>query len=140
MKRIVTLAMALAIVVSSAFAASIVVNPSPATPAPSLKASAIMLPVAPGKFLSMQDLSTINVADYEKLSGQKMGWFKRMEFKIAQRKLRNSINEDGTLDNSKLAKMAGKQKDGETGFHLGGFALGFLLGLIGVLIAYLIND
>ena len=30
--------------------------------------------------------------------------------------------------------------EGQTGFHAGGFFLGLLLGLIGVLIAYLIND
>jgi len=30
--------------------------------------------------------------------------------------------------------------DGSLAFYIGGFALGFLLGLIGVLIAYLIND
>lgn len=29
---------------------------------------------------------------------------------------------------------------GETGFHAGGFFLGLLLGVIGVIIAYLIND
>ena len=37
-----------------------------------------------------------------------------------------------------LDKLAARAASGT--FNLGGFALGFLLGLIGVLIAYLIND
>jgi uncharacterized membrane protein len=41
--------------------------------------------------------------------------------------------------NSKKLEKFLKKADG-SGFHLGGFALGFLLGLIGVLIAYLLND
>ena len=34
----------------------------------------------------------------------------------------------------------GSSADLTSGFHLGGFALGFLIGPIGVLIAYLIDD
>jgi len=148
MKRLTTLLAAFLLVVSS-FAAAIVVpaTGSPAavapaaTPAPLLKASDIRIPLNnTGKFINLQELADMKMADYEKLSGKKMNWIHRMEFKLAQRKLRHSINEDGTINNRKLAEMAGKKIDGETGFHVGGFALGFLLGLIGVLIAYLIND
>ena len=80
----------------------------------------------------------MKVGDYEKMTGQKMGFFHRLEFKLAQKKLRSSINEDGTVNNKRLEKMA-RDIDGDTGFHLGGFVLGLLLGLIGVLIAYLIG-
>jgi hypothetical protein len=61
-----------------------------------------------------------------------------MLFKVEQRKLKNSFNEEGMVKNKKLDKYLKKSsKNGGAGFHLGGFALGFLLGLIGVLIAYL---
>ncbi|HEV8284858.1 MAG TPA: hypothetical protein VGQ09_11150 [Chitinophagaceae bacterium] len=68
-----------------------------------------------------------------------MSLVEKISFKIAQRKLRKSINADGTIESKKLVIFFQK-KVGRYGFHLGGFALGFLLGLIGVLIAYLIID
>ncbi|MBS1663124.1 MAG: hypothetical protein JST68_18925 [Bacteroidetes bacterium] len=106
-----------------------------------LKASDIVLPLgSTGKTVNLQELADMSTSDLEQMTGKKMGLLRRMEFKLAQRKLRHSINEDGTLRNKKLAMLAGKDMDGETGFHIGGFALGFFLGLIGVLIAYLIND
>ena len=49
--------------------------------------------------------------------------------------MRDNIAPDGSF-NSKAIKKA----FGDGGFHLGGFALGFFLSLLGVLIAYLIND
>ena len=82
----------------------------------------------------------MKTTDLEKLTGKKMGFLQRLEFKLSQKKLRRSINADGTINNRKLEMLAKRDMDGTTGFHLGGFALGFLLGLIGVLIAYLIHD
>ena len=64
----------------------------------------------------------------------------KVGFKIAQKQLRSSINPDGTINEKRLAKAASKKAIDGSGFHLGGFALGFLLGIIGVLIAYLIKD
>jgi hypothetical protein len=105
------------------------------------KATDIRIPLGnTGQTVNLQELSTMKVADLEKMTGKKMGLLSRLEFKLAQRKLRHSINADGTLNNKKLAMLAGRDASGETGFHAGGFFLGFLLGLIGVLIAYLIND
>ena len=163
MKRVFTLSLAAMLAFSPCFASSVVASSratgteSPAVtatasvtpgtesvaPAPAaapLKASDIRLPVGnTGQTINLQELSTMKVADYEKMTGKKMGFFHRLEFKLAQKKLRSSINEDGTVNNKRLEKMA-RYYDGDTGFHAGGFFLGFLLGLIGVLIAYLIND
>lgn len=105
-----------------------------------LMASTVMVPVGKtGRTISLLDLSQITVKDFQLLTGQKMSLADRMGFKVAQRELRQSINNDGTINNKKLKKLALKA-DGGGGFHIGGFALGFLLGLIGVLIAYLIKD
>jgi hypothetical protein len=104
------------------------------------KASEVYLPIgSTGQKISLLDLSKIDVRSFETLSGRHLNFFDRLGFKLAQKKLRKSINADGTIDNKKLNKFL-DQGDHSTGFHLGGFALGFFVGLIGVLIAYLIND
>jgi hypothetical protein len=104
------------------------------------KASEVYITVgSSGQQISLFDLSTIRVKDFENLTGRKLNFFDRIGFKIAQRKLRKSINTDGTINNRKLDKLF-EQGDYSQGFHLGGFALGFLLGIIGIIIAYLIND
>lgn len=102
------------------------------------KASELFLPIgSTGNKISLQDLSEISRKDFEQLSGHKMRGGQKIAFKLAQKKLRGMIDENGIVKNKTLKKAAAA--DGN-GFHIGGFALGFLLGLIGVLIAYLIND
>lgn len=107
-----------------------------------LKASEIMLPLGnTGKKISMLDLSNISVKDFEKISGRDMKWADKMMFKSAQKELRRSINKDGTLNNKKIEKFYKKYNgDVTAGFNIGGFALGLLLSIIGVLIAYLIDS
>ena len=105
-----------------------------------LKATAIRIPVGKaGQTVTLDELAHMKAREYGQLIGHKMNLFDRIGFSIAQRQLRNSINTDGTVNRKALEKLA-HMRDGETGFHLGGFALGFFLGLIGILIAYLIND
>jgi hypothetical protein len=113
---------------------------APQKPAPNpLLASGIMIPVGKGgEKISLLELSTISKADLEKFTGRKMNSAQSLAFKGAQRQMKRGINEEGIVTSKKMKKMF--YADGETGFHLGGFALGFLVGLIGVLIAYLIND
>ena len=103
-----------------------------------LKASAVIIQIGKGKTISLLELSTISRTDLEKLTGKKMNFFQRMAFNGAQKKLQKGINSDGVVTNKKLQKIFDSSAEG--GFHLGGFALGFLAGLIGVLVAYLIKD
>jgi len=110
------------------------------TSRPPLKASEIFLPIGKtGAKISLLELSTISVKQLEQLTDRKLGLFDKVNFRIAQKKLRDNIDRDGTINSKKIERVMAK-KSGETGFHIGGFALGFFLGLIGVLIAYLLND
>lgn len=103
-------------------------------------ASEILIPIGTtGKTVSLLDLSRMSRQELETATGKKMKFFERLAFKRAQKKLHDGISDDGTITNKKFKKLY-NEKGGETGFHLGGFALGFFLSLIGVLIAYLIND
>ena len=84
------------------------------------KASDVYLPVgSTGQKISLLDLSKIDVKAFETLSGRHLNFFDRLGFKLAQKKLRKSINADGTIDNKKLNKFLA-EGDHSTGFHLGG--------------------
>lgn len=108
---------------------------------PAINAKNIFIPIGKsGKTISLMELSTISLKDFEILTNRKMRFFDRLAFKAGQKKLRKGIAEDGTIKKKKLQKFMDRYFAGETGFHFGGFILGFLLGLIGVLIAYLIKD
>ena len=106
-----------------------------------MKASEIFVAVgSSGKTISLLDLSRMSVKEFQAYTGKKMNFANRLMFKAAQRKLRNDINPDGTMNSAKVAKMVSKGTSATSGFHLGGFILGLLLSVIGVLIAYLIKD
>jgi hypothetical protein len=105
-----------------------------------VKASEVYLPVGKnGQLISLMELSQIRVKDLENLTGKKMKLIDKINFKIGQRELKKSINSDGSFNKKKIDKFFSRA-DVTSGFHLGGFALGFLLSIIGVLIAYLIKD
>ena len=141
MKKLFTFLAAFALLATSFAATSPAAVPAPPVETPVLNAKTMMLPIGKtGYTISLMDLANISVKDFESLSGKKMGFFDKIGFKLGQKKLRNKIEDDGTIKSKVLQKYVGKTADDATGFHLGGFALGFLLGLIGVLIAYLIND
>jgi len=108
---------------------------------PLIKASEVYLPIGKsGQMISMQELSVIKLRDFETLTGKKMKLIDKIGFSISQKQLRKSINPDGTFNERKVQKYFNKMAEGSGSFHAGGFFLGLILGLIGVLIAYLIND
>jgi hypothetical protein len=138
MKRILGLFLALSVLTTSfaAGTASVLPSKKPAK----INAADVLIPIGKtGQQVSLLDLSHMKVREVESLTGQKMKLADKIGFKMAQKELARSIADDGTIDSQKLNKLAAKKADGG-GFHIGGFALGFFLGLIGVLIAYLIND
>ena len=103
-------------------------------------ASQVMIPLGnTGKTISLLDLSRMSVKDLQAFTGVKMRFADRIAFKLGQRQLKRNINPDGTINSNKLAKYFSKGEAVTSGFNGGGFALGLLLSLIGVLIAYLIK-
>lgn len=108
---------------------------------PPIKASEVFLPIGKtGQMISIQDLALIKIKDFETLTGSKLKLIDKIGFSISQKKLRKSINPDGTFNKKKVQKFFHKYAEDGTGFNAGGFFLGLILGLIGVLIAYLIKD
>src|SRR4030095_4060425 len=105
----------------------------------SVKADEVYLPVGKtGRLISLMDLSRISVKDFEKLSGEKMKLFDKVSFRIGQRQLKKSINEDGTFNKKSIEKYLAHPTGPGGGFSLTGLLLGLLLSLLGVLIAYVI--
>lgn len=100
-------------------------------------AAEIFLPVGRNQKISLLELSTISVKDYQVFTGQKLNFFARIAFKGEQKKIKNYLNPDGTVDNKRFLNFTDGDGDRSTGIHWGGFLLGFFLLPIGVLIAYL---
>ncbi len=107
-----------------------------------VKASEVIIYLSKDKMISLYELATMSRSEYEVLRGKKLNLFERIHLKIAQNKLRNDMNGNGELIGKKYEKIAAPRSEmnGTSGFHLGGAALGFFLGPIGVLIAYLLKD
>ena len=100
------------------------------------KADQILIPVGNNAQLSLLEISKISIKDFETLTGKHLNFIDRIAFRAGQKKLRHSISADGTINNKKLMHFVDGEGDHSSGFHVGGFLLGFFLGLIGVLIAY----
>jgi|CXWL01.1.fsa_nt_gi hypothetical protein len=109
---------------------------------PPVDASKIMIPIGnSGQKISLLDLSKISRTELQNLTGKKMNFVERVAFNKTQKRLSKGINENGIITDKKINKFFAKTAAGaETGFHGLGFILGFLLGILGVVLAYVIND
>jgi hypothetical protein len=73
---------------------------------PSVRADEVYLPVGTtGRLISLMDLSQISVKDFETLSGKKMKFLDKVNFKVGQRQLKKSINPDGTFSRKSIEKF-----------------------------------
>jgi hypothetical protein len=94
---------------------------------------------ADGQKVSLADFVKLGDADFEALTGKKLGFFRKMQFHNQQRSLRKLINSDGTIDEEEVSKTY-KDLDSTSGFNLTGFIMGLTLSLVGVLTMYLVKD
>jgi hypothetical protein len=44
-----------------------------------------MVPMAKAKLINFEDLAYIKVVEYEKITGKKLSFFEKLEFKVTQR-------------------------------------------------------
>lgn len=104
-----------------------------------LHASKIIIPIGVGEVkISLLELSKINKPDLEKITGRKMTIVQSLVFKRAQHKIKKGIDSDGMVTDKQIKHLF--EDDIKKGFNTGGFLLGSVVGLIGVLVAYLIDD
>ncbi len=91
----------------------------------------------PSPFASMtvQDFLSLTPKKYAELTGKKLTLSQKISLKMAQARVKKLAKK-----NKDLQVMSFAQGIDTTDFSIGGFILGLLLGVIGVLIAYLIGD
>lgn len=108
MKKIITFFLALSVVMTSfATETSSIAVPKKS----SANANEILLPIGKnGEKISLMDLSYIKTRDFEKLTGNKMNFTKKIAFKLFQNKLKHSINAKGEVNTKAFEKMTVKVK------------------------------
>lgn len=98
MKKLLTLLLLLSIGVSS-FAAS-------ASKPESVSSADMIFPVGEtAQQLSLRELSNMKLKEFEAVSGMDLSLKEKIAFKIAQKKLKNAINANETLDAAQLQKV-----------------------------------
>ncbi|MBL7818171.1 MAG: hypothetical protein JNL70_24385 [Saprospiraceae bacterium] len=76
-------------------------------------------------------LTSFSVKDYQKMVGKRLTWQDKIVFHFAKREL---MKDSKTVDRETLERAVGS---GRSEFNLLGFLLGFILSILGVLIALL---
>ncbi|MBA4166922.1 MAG: hypothetical protein H0X41_05170 [Chitinophagaceae bacterium] len=131
LKNVLRFSMLAIAVMAFSFRSSALVLPS-STPEPVKKESTAVSPLSK---LSVDDFLSLTPKKIREMTGQKMSISQKVALKLAQNKLKNDIRTKQKADVNSAAAMV----DGSD-FNIGGFVLGLLLSIIGVLIAYLIGD
>ena|SRR5690349_25079246 len=72
----------------------------------------------------MEQFSKMSVKEFETVTGKKLNAIEKLSLKLTQNRLKHQLK---------------RAEDLTSGFNIGGFALGLLLGLIGVLLAYIFS-
>lgn len=84
---------------------------------------------------AIKKFSTMTFNEYETMLGHKASKMEKFAFERMQKKSSKMFDENGNL-HSKYEKKFNRMYEGSDGSFLGGFALGFFLGAIGLLLAY----
>jgi hypothetical protein len=93
--------------------------------------------VKPSPFAGMtiKDFLALTPKKYKELTGKKLTLPQKVSLKLAQKKVKRMVRKGQTVD---LMQMTSAVDTSD--FSIGGLVLGLVLGIIGVLIAYLIGD
>jgi len=92
--------------------------------------------LGPGISLSLADYILLKGSDFKKLTGCKLNWKEAMAFKIAKKKIKKVVKKDGTADMLALDKRPKKPFK----WNWGGFFLGLLLPVLGLIITAFFKD
>lgn len=85
--------------------------------------------------LLIQQFLSLQPKKYYEMTGKKMSLLQKISLKLAQHKVKRLIKRGKTVDLVAMSKGLDISD-----FNIAGFLLGLILNLVGVLIAYLIND
>lgn len=91
--------------------------------------------VTPFTGMTVQDFLALTPKKYKELTGEKLSVTQKISLKLAQKKIRKAVKNNESIDSATMANAVDTSD-----FNIGGFVLGLLLSVIGVLIAYLIGD
>ena len=86
--------------------------------------------------ISLADYVKLKPSDFKRLTGEKPKLKEIIALKITQRQIKKTIRKDGTVD---VLSFQQKSKQ-HFKWHLGGFFLGLLLPVLGLIIAAFIKD
>jgi hypothetical protein len=117
-----------------AMALLIFISPSSALVAPLAK------PATPGaenalSKMSVEEFLSLTPKKFRQLTGEKLSIPQKISLKIAQKRVKQAIKNKEAVDETIMATAIDTSD-----FNIGGFILGLLLSVVGVLIAYLIGD
>lgn len=103
-------------------------------PSRSIPAADLIVPVGDnGARVSLLDLSKMKLKEFESVTGRNLSLKEKIAFKIAQKKLKNSINSDETLDSVQLQKvLTGKMVAGGEKSQVVALILCILVGGLGI--------
>ena len=91
-----------------------------------------MMPLGDGTFMiSINDYTTLSPKKYQEITGQKLTVKEKIKLKLTQSMLKKAV---------KRKDLSKKGLFDSWSWHWGGFALGFFLSILGVIIALFIND
>lgn len=85
--------------------------------------------------MTVDDFLSLTPKKYKELTGEKLSLTQKISLKLAQKKIRKAIKNNESIEGADMANAVDTSD-----FNIGGFVLGLLLSVIGVLIAYLIGD
>ena len=86
--------------------------------------------------ISLVDYILLKPSDFKKLTGHKLNWKETIGFRSTQKQIKRTIRKNGTVD---MVAFERKAKE-PFKWHWGGFFLGILLPIVGMIISAFIKD
>jgi hypothetical protein len=135
MKHLLRFSFLTAVIVFFAQSASALVYPVTPSVTPMTKSTEVAPKPSPFGGMTIKDFLALTPKKYKELTGKRMSLSQKLSLKIAQYKIKRKVKQNKQVDLYKFTSDFGTDD-----FNIGGFALGVILGPIGVLIAYLLGD